>query len=85
MGKIFWEIYQSIRRQRTPDRGDCRGGGGEGVLFLGTGVFGPFSLAGNRVAALHLAIRFFWREIILNFMFTSTLWLEPQSPAGWLA
>ena len=41
-------------------------------------MFGSFSLAGNRVVALHLATRFFWREIILNFKFTSTLWLEPQ-------
>ena len=36
----------------TSDRTDCRGGGGEaGQPLLGTGVFGQFSLAGNRVAA----------------------------------
>ena len=34
---------------------------------MGMGVFGQFSLAGNRVAALHLANAvFFWREIILE-------------------
>ena len=34
-------------------RTDCRGGGGQAGQPLGTGVFGQFSLAGNRVAALH--------------------------------
>ena len=38
---------------------DCRRGGGEAGQPLGTGVFGQFSLAGNRVAALHLATRVF--------------------------
>ena len=33
--------------------------GGEAGELLGTGVFGQFSLAGNRVAALHLASRVF--------------------------
>ena len=33
--------------------------GGEAGQPLGTGVFGQFSLAGNRVAALHLATRVF--------------------------
>ena len=40
---------------RTSARTDCRGGGGEVGHSLGTGVFGQFSLAGNRVAALHPA------------------------------
>ena len=40
-------------------RTDCRGGGGEAGEPLGTGVFGQFSLEGNRVAALHLATRVF--------------------------
>ena len=35
-------------------RTDCRSGGGEAVKPLGTGMFGRFSSAGNRVAALHL-------------------------------
>ena len=34
---------------------DCRGGDGEGREHVGTGVFGQFSVAGNHVAALHLA------------------------------
>ena len=34
----------------TSDRTDCRGGGGEAGQPLGTGVFGQFSFAGNRVA-----------------------------------
>ena len=38
---------------------DCLGGGGEAGQPLGMGVFGKFSLAGNRVAALHLATRVF--------------------------
>ena len=32
---------------------------------MGTGVFGQFFLAGNRMVALHLATGVFWREIIL--------------------
>ena len=44
---------------RTPARTDCRRGGREAGQPLGTGVFGQFSLAGNRVAALHLATRLF--------------------------
>ena len=40
-------------------RTDCRGGGGETGQHLGMGELGQFSLAGNRVAALHLAIRVF--------------------------
>ena len=32
---------------------DCRGGGGEAGQPLESGMFGQFSLAGNRVAALH--------------------------------
>ena len=40
-------------------RTDCRGGCGETGQPLGTGVFGQFSLAGNRVAVLHLATRVF--------------------------
>ena len=38
---------------------DCQGGGGEAGQPLGTGVFGQFSLAGNHVAALHLATHIF--------------------------
>ena len=38
-----------------PLRTDSRGGGREAGQPLGTGEFGQFSLAGNRVAALHLA------------------------------
>ena len=38
---------------------DRRGGGGEAGQPLWTGLFGQFSLAGNRVAALHLATRVF--------------------------
>ena len=34
-------------------------GGGEAVQSLGTEALGQFSLAGNRVAALHLATRVF--------------------------
>ena len=44
---------------RPPARTDCQGGGGEAGQPLGTGVFGQFSLAGNHVAALHLATRVF--------------------------
>ena len=40
---------------RTPARTDCRGGGREAGQPLGTGAFGQFSLAENRVVALHLA------------------------------
>ena len=40
-------------------RTDCRGGGREEGEPLGTGVFGQFSLAGNRVQALRLATRVF--------------------------
>ena len=40
-------------RSSPSARTDCRG------VPLGTGVFGQFSLAGNRVAALHLATRVF--------------------------
>ena len=43
-------------------RTDCRGGGGEAGQQRGTGVFGQFCLAGNRVAALHLANRVFLAE-----------------------
>ena len=32
---------------------------------MGTGVFGQFFLAGNRMVALHLATGVFWWEIIL--------------------
>ena len=47
----FW-----LRRHVRPSaRTDCRAGGRETGQPLGTGVFGQFSLAGNRVAALHLA------------------------------
>ena len=49
---------------RTSTRTDCRGGGGEAGQRLGTGVFGQFSLARNRTAALHWQPAFFWREII---------------------
>ena len=42
-----------------PAHTDYRGGGGQP---LGTGVFGQISLAGNRVAALHLATRVFPAE-----------------------
>ena len=35
----------------TSVRTDCRGGGGEAGQPLGTGVFGQFFLAGNRVVA----------------------------------
>ena len=41
------------------NNGDCREGGGEEGQPLGTGVYGQFSLAGNRVAELHLATRVF--------------------------
>ena len=44
---------------RPPARTDFRGGGGEAGQPLGTGVFGKFSLAENRVAAFHLATRVF--------------------------
>ena len=50
---------------RTSACTDCRGGGGEAGHSLGTGVFGQFSLAGNRVAALHWQPAFFLWEIIL--------------------
>ena len=50
---------------RTSARTDCWGGGGEAGQPLGTGVFGQFSLAGNRVASLHWQPAFFWQEIIL--------------------
>ena len=43
----------------TSVRTDCRGGGGKAGQPLGTGVFGQFSLPGNRAAALHLATRVF--------------------------
>ena len=65
MCKIFWEICTSMREilvmtSRTFTHTDCRGGGGEAGQPLGlAGVFGQFSLAGNRVAALHLATRVF--------------------------
>ena len=39
----------------TSGHTDCRGGGGEAGQPLGMGVFWQFSLAGNRMAALHLA------------------------------
>ena len=42
---------------RPSARTDCRGGGGEAGQPLGRGVFEQFSLAGNRVTALHLATR----------------------------
>ena len=41
----------SVMTSCTSDHTDCRGGGGEAGQILGTGVFGQFSLAGNRVAA----------------------------------
>ena len=44
---------------RPSARTDCWGGGGKTGQPLGTGVFGQFSLAGNQVAALHLATRVF--------------------------
>ena len=44
---------------RSPARTDCRGEGGEAGQPLGTGVFGKFSLAENRVAAFHLATHVF--------------------------
>ena len=44
---------------RQPSCIDCRGGGGEAGQPLGTGVFGQFSLAENRVAAVHLETRVF--------------------------
>ena len=44
---------------RRPPFTYCWGGDGEAGEPLGTGVFGQFSLAGNRVAALHLATRVF--------------------------
>ena len=67
MGKIFWEIYSMreilVITSRTcvcpSARTDCRGGGGEAGQPLGTGMFRQFSLAGNRVVALHLATRVF--------------------------
>ena len=48
-----------VMTSRTSARADCRGEGGEAGQPLGTGVFGQFSLPGNRVAALHLATRIF--------------------------
>ena len=44
---------------RPSARTDCWGRGGEAGQPLGMGVFGQFSLAGNRVATLHLATRVF--------------------------
>ena len=46
---------KSIHARNPSARTDCRGGGGEAGEPLGTGVFRQFSLAGNQVAALHLA------------------------------
>ena len=71
MGKIFWEsnygrnFGYDVTYIRPSARTDCRGGGGETRQPLGTGVFGQFSLTGNRVPALHLTTAFFWWEIIL--------------------
>ena len=48
-----------VTTSRTSARTDCRGGGGKAGQPLGTGEFGQFSLAGNRVEALHLATRVF--------------------------
>ena len=64
MGKIFWEIYPARKFSynvsvRPPVRTYCRGGGREAGQPLGTVVYGQFSLAGNRVAALHFATRVF--------------------------
>ena len=46
-----------VMTSRTSARTDCLGGGGE--AGQGTGVFGQFSSARNRVAALHLATHIF--------------------------
>ena len=62
MGTILGEtsiLPRNFGYARPSAHTDCRGGGGEAGQPLGTGVFGPFSLAGNRVAALHLATRVF--------------------------
>ena len=48
-------VMTSRTSVRPSARRDCRGGGGEAGQPLGAGVFGQFSLVGNRVAALHLA------------------------------
>ena len=42
-----------VKMSRMSARTDCRGGGGEAGQPLRTGVFWQFSLAGDRVAALH--------------------------------
>ena len=44
---------------RPHARTDCWVGGEEAGQPLGTGVFGQFSLAGSRVAELHLATSVF--------------------------
>ena len=67
MGKFFL-CNLSMRKSlvmtsRMSARIDCRGGDGQARQPLG--VFGQFSLAGNRVAALHWQPGVFWREIIL--------------------
>ena len=62
MGKIFLgnlSMRVILVMTSAHVRSYCRGGGGEAGQRLGTGVFGHFSLAGNRVAALHLATRVF--------------------------
>ena len=68
MGKILVMTSRTSARtvtSRTSASTDRRGGGGEAGQPLRTGVFGQFSLAGNRMASLLLQLAFFWREIIL--------------------
>ena len=65
MGKIFWEIYPNKKFWPLPTRTYCWGGGGEAGQPSKMGVFGQFSLARNRVTALHLATHLFLGGIIL--------------------
>ena len=65
MKKIYPCEKFLVMTSRRSARSDSRGRGGEAGEPLGTAVFGQFSLAGNRVAALHLATCVFWREIMI--------------------
>ena len=49
----LWMREILVKTSRMSARTDCRGGGREAGQPLRTGVFWQFSLAGDRVAALH--------------------------------
>ena len=59
-------LVMTSAHARSPTHTDYRGGGRQP---LGTGVFGQLSLAGNRVAALHLATRVFLADNHIRELF----------------